>query len=378
MGYWKNKLLEWDQRGYGSIGTVVCHGCFGDYAIKEYIKRHGKRQKCDYCHNIRKSHSLEEVIGLIVESAYAEYEDANGCMGYESKEGGFIGANTFDAYDFIHDELNQEMEIENEDLLNDITNTISDSITWCEYNPYGLRLHEYDYQEWEKFTNEVKKTPSKKIMSYDILKKISLYIEELDLIVQSGKGCGFYRSRGHTKLETYSSAKSLGAPPTDSATANRFSKCGESMFYGAEDIDTTLEEIADQKYEAVTTAKFYPTRSLLLLDLTKIKKIKWISLFDERRELRSPLIFLREFQKAIAQPVNGVIEEYLPTQMFSTYLRTIFKTATGACLDGIIYESSRIANKKCYALFFNNDDMVENKSNKFNKLWVDKSTIKRM
>lgn len=248
----------------------------------------------------------------------------------------------------------------------------------CAYDPYGLRLHEYDYQEWEKFANEVKKNPSKKITSYVILKKISRYIEELDLIVQSGKGCGFYRSRGHTKLETCSSAKALGAPPTACATANRFSKCGESMFYGAEDIDTTHEEIAAQKYEAVTTAKFYPTRRLLLLDLTKIKKIKWISLFDERRKLRSPLVFLRDFQKAISQPTNGDIEEYLPTQMFSTYLRTIFKITTGARLDGIIYESSRIANKKCYALFFNNDDMSENKNSKLKKLWVDKSTIKRM
>lgn len=145
MGYWKNKMAEWDARGYKDIETVVCYSCFGDYAIKNYIKLHGERQKCDYCHKLRKSFPLEEVIGLIINSANVEYEDATGCMGYCSHEGGFIGANTFDLWDFVHDILNQEMEIENELLLTDIYNTLNDCVTWCERDPYSLRFHEYDF-----------------------------------------------------------------------------------------------------------------------------------------------------------------------------------------------------------------------------------------
>jgi hypothetical protein len=379
MGYWKNKLAEWEQRGYKDIDTMVCHCCFGDYAIKDYIKLHGERQKCDYCHKVRKSCSLEKVIGLIVESANTEYEDATGCMGFCSEEGGFIGADTFDVYDFVYDVLNQEMNIENEELLKDIYNTLDDSVTWCDSDPYGLRLHESDFLEWKEYTDAVKKNPSRSVTSYPILQKVANYLEELDLIVLSSKSHGFYRSRGHERHETFSTAKALGAPPAKNAAANRFSQSGQSMFYGADDIETTLAEINVLNYEAVTSAMFYPTKRLLLLDLTKIKSIKWISLFDtERRDLRSPLVFLKRFQEAISQPVNGVEEEYLPTQLFSTYLKTIFKTEDGTQLDGILYESSKIPDKECCALFFDNDDMSDFKNCKFKKLYIDKDTITKV
>lgn len=377
MGYWKNKQIEWDQRGYKSIDTVVCHCCFDDYAIKNYIKLNGEQQKCDYCHKFRKAYSLEKVIGLIVESSKTEYEDATDCMGYCSKEGGFIGAATFDMYDFVHDILNEEMNVDNEKLLNDICSTINDNITWCEINPYGLRLHESDFLEWEKYCDDVKKNPSRDVTNFLILQKVSNYLEKLNLIVYSKKSQGFYRSRGHKKHERPTTAKELGAPPAIYAAANRFSQSGQSMFYGAYNIETTLAEINATNYEAVTSAMFYPTKKLLLLDLTKINEIKWISLFDdERRSLRSPLVFLKKFQESISQPVNGVEENYLPTQLFCIYLKTIFITETGAKLDGIIYESSKTPGKRCCALFFDNNDMSDYKCNKHKKLFMDKNIIR--
>lgn len=375
MSFAKDLLDTLDSRGFGQIETVVCHACVGDYAIKNYIKHHGERQKCDYCKKVRISYSLENVIGLIVESAKKEYQYAIDVMGYCSKEGGFMGANTYDTWEFVHDILNVEMEIEDASLLEDISNTMYFE-SWCEFNPYAMRLHEKDFSEWEKFSKDVKIKKTDDLKNYPILTNVSSYLEQLGVITYSQKKVGFYRTLGHIKNKTLSTSKDLGSPPMEFSSTNRFSMNGQSMFYGAEDIDTTLKEIYSDEYEAVTSAKFYPTKKLLLLDLTKIKEIGWISMFDEDLcELRSPFIFLRNFQKTVSKPINGRKNEYLPTQLFSTYLKTIFETESGEQLDGILYESSKKPNSTCCALFFENDEMTDHKYTKDKKLYMDQNTV---
>ena len=47
-------------------------------------------------------------------------------------------------------------------------------------------------------------------------------------------------------------------------------------------------------------------------------------------------------------------------------------------MDGILYESSKIPDKKCCALFFDNNDMTDNKIIKYKNLYMDKDTITRI
>lgn len=368
-----------DERGYGSIETVIGSCCVGDYALKAFIKRNGTKQKCDYCGKNRICVNLEELLELIVRSAKEEYEDANGCMGWNGREGGFQGAPTFDNWDFVYEILNDEMEIENDALLKDIIFTLNDSVVWCENDPYGLRIHEEDYVEWEEFCNSVKKDKlpiTDMALSHEILDTIGQYIEELGLIVTNNKKTGYFRSRPDNK-SIYNTAKSLGSAPSEFAEENRMSQKGTSMFYGSEDIETTLREIDTRGVTYVSSAKFFPTVALRVLDLTKLKLIKFPSLFDEaKRKLRSPLIFLRSFASDISKPVKRSKKVgYLPTQVFTEYLRHVYKSIDDNKIDGIIYESSKISGRKCCVLFFDNNGCTDSKKEKTKKLWMDKETI---
>lgn len=382
MGYWKNKLIEWEDRGYGSIDTIVCSCCFGDYAIKAFIKKNGTKQKCSYCGKTRVATDLEEVLGLIVRSASAEYEDANGCMGWDHEEGGFHGAPTYDNWDFVRDILNYEMRIENEELVRDIIDTLNHSVTWCEDNPYNLRIHEEDYLDWQNFCRSVKSrrsSLSKLASSYDILDGIGEYIDKLGLIVRIKKSDGFYRSRPHEKFEKFNLAKDIGSAPSCRAKENRMSPEGMSMFYGAEDIDTTLLEIRADAKQSVTSAKFHPTKTLHVLDLTKLEQLTFPSLFDEDNRIkRSPLIFLKNCAADISKPIyKKESKEYRPTQVFTEYIKNIYKLNDHEILDGIIYKSSW-NGRKCYVLFFDHDQCTDDRDEKTKKLWMDEASLTRM
>lgn len=137
LGYLKNKQIEYEQRGYGSIDTFVCSDCFDNESIKTFIKDNTTSNNCDYCKNKSVcfiAAPLEDVIGLIVTSIQTEWEDANNCVGWDSSEGGWQHDKVIDTYDLIADEFGSELGIENDILREDIINTIND-LSWCPVSP---------------------------------------------------------------------------------------------------------------------------------------------------------------------------------------------------------------------------------------------------
>ncbi|WP_097006987.1 HEPN-associated N-terminal domain-containing protein [Lacrimispora amygdalina] len=379
MGYLKNKQIEYQERGYSSIDSIICTSCVGDHAIKSFIRNIGTKNKCDYCSKIRKCCKLEDLIGHIVESIRFEFEDATGCMHWEGKEGGFIGARTYDNYNMVFDKLSPEMGIEDEAVLTDIYKTLNDSIEWCDKDPYALRIHEEDYIEWKQFCKSAKSPTSSFediALKSQILYKITEHFQELGLIKNINKDTGFYRSVIHDKAENVDSAKRIGSAPVKYAAANRMSRKGVSMFYGAEDIETTLKEIGAKPSDTVTSAKFYPSERIKVLDLTQLDSIEFPSLFDPtKRHLRSPLIFMRNFATDVSKKCNGKPIQYLPTQIFTEHIRNFYKEFK---LSGIIYNSSLVKGKKCCVLFFNNEHCIECNSNLKNALYMDKASLKNI
>lgn len=368
MGYWKNKQIAIDERGYGEINTIVCNSCFGDYALKKYIKSYGERSKCDYCGMHRKSMRLEEVLGFILECIKYEYEDANGCMGWNGREGGFQGAHTWVTYDFIHEALNYEMEVENSKLLDHIIETMND-ITWCEYDPYNLRSYDENIHEWKEYAFKAEKSQQP---DADILDTICQYIKTNKLIKTHSKKISYFRGVVHNTDEDVNTAKRIGSAPSKFSATNRMSSANESVFYGADDIETCVKEISNNnnKIELITLAKFYPSHKLKILDLTRLG-INIPSLFDEgNRDKRNSSMFLRIFSGEISKPVEpNEINKYIPTQKLAHYLKNEFK------LDGIAYESSKNQGHKCYVLFFENKDCSDNVGVRGHKLCMDQSTI---
>ena len=373
MGYAKSLMAEYDARGYGSSDKHVCHGCIGDYALKEYITINGYRQKCDYCHKVRKCVELEDLMSRIINGIKFEYEDATGCMGYDSKEGGFYGARTWDNWDLVHDQL--ELGIEEDSLLDDIVNTMDDSVTWCEIDPYHWRESKEHLSLWRSFCNQVKKETRYVFFRaktgdgkyepepFEILDIIGANLEQLGLIRNISKGTTFFRGRMHQLSESYNTDKDLGAPPYYAATSNRMSPEGISIFYGASDANTVLHEIYDKQKDMATVAEFYNLRELKCIDLTVLEQIPFPSLFDEkRRNNRESLSFILDFNEDITKEIDtfkGI--EYVPAQVVAEYFRHVFRLQDDSKIDGIVYKSSVVEWGICYALFFDNEQCIYTK-----------------
>lgn len=122
-----------DERGYGHCDNYVCRDCIGNKSLYEYIKNNDQMNICYYCHNHRKVVAIEELLKPIMSGTRFEYDEAVNCLGYQ--DGEYLGK-TFDAYDLIYDKLIDELMIDNESILNDLVETIGDTV-WCQANPYS-------------------------------------------------------------------------------------------------------------------------------------------------------------------------------------------------------------------------------------------------
>ena len=220
----------------------------------------------------------------------------------------------------------------------------------------------------------LKEKKKKKTSDY-ILDTICQYINKNKLIKIQSKNISYFRGVVHDANEVVNTAKRIGSAPSEFAATNRMSRANESVFYGAEDIDTCVKEISNHKTKKklITLAKFYPSRKLKILDLTRLG-INIPNLFDEEnREKRNSSIFLRKFSEEISKPVKtNERNKYIPTQNLAHHLKIEFK------LDGIAYESSKNQRHKCYVLFFENKDCTDNVSVRGHQLWMDQSTIIQM
>lgn len=370
MGWAKNQMMEQEARGYGSIDKSVCEDCVGDYALKQFVTDNGDEGICDYCNNEGVCIDVESLIGKIMDGVRFEYEEAVECMGVE--EGEFIGADTWDTYDLLRDELGADMEL-NDDLLDDIVQTVNDT-TWCERDPYQLRESKEKSSMWNAFSQMVKtktryvffRMPEKdkyqEEAAFLILDYISDEIERLGLIKSLASGTRFFRGRMHDKKTKIEFAKDLSSPPHEKAKSNRMSAEGISIFYGADCEKAAIAEIYDSRYKFATTAVFQNLCDIQVIDLTQITNISFPSLFDEeRRDYRESLDFLRELNDNLTKPIESMESiEYIPAQIVAEYFRFLYYQDKS--IDGIIYRSSKVKDGVCYALFFDQKQCLESDS----------------
>lgn len=368
MGLAKNQMMEQEEREYGSIDKLVCEDCVGDYALKQFVTDNGDKGTCDYCDSEGVCIDVESLIGKIMDGIRFEYEEAVECMGVEKGE--FIGADTWDTYELLYEELGPDMEL-NDDLLDDIVKTVNDT-TWCERDPYQLRESKEKASMWTAFSHMVK-TKTRYVFfrmperdkyqeeaAFLILDHISDEIERLGLIKQLPPGSKFYRGRMHDKKTEIELAKDLSSPPHEKAKSNRMSAEGISIFYGAGNEETAITEIYDSRYPLATTAIFQNLYDIQVIDLTQISNIPYPSLYDEeRRDYRESLAFLRELNDNLTRPIESMESiEYIPAQIVVEYFRFLY-TYHGKSIDGIVYRSSKVKDGVCYALFFDQSQCLE-------------------
>lgn len=381
MGAAKERADEIAARGYQDVDKFVCAKCVSDKVLKRAINLNASSETCDYCHKISKNKNIaapvETIIALILEGFTYEWENPLNELSYISSEGGWQGE-VLDHWD-ISEHIQDEAEIENEELLRDIRESLIDR-KWC--RPNSMSWEEALSFSWNAFTKLIKhkyrytlSQISEEISysSYEsgfISPKKMLHVlgrianAHKGLIVELPKETEIFRVRWFEEKpnENLLCAKELGTPPEECAViTNRMSPSGIPLFYGALDEKTAVTEtVNDKKYAHRVIAKFKNVKNLKVLNLCSLPKMP--SLFDKKnRDARDIIRFLRKFSDNVSCSIDRDDRrehiEYVPTQMLSEYFRYIFKYKKNK-IDGILYPSSKTSGS-CCALFIENEECMD-------------------
>ena len=134
------------------------------------------------------------------------------------------------------------------------------------------------------------------------------------------------------------------------------------MLYAADDFETACREVADPDQmtgKEVTGAKFRTVIPLNLLDLTAIQHPRsFFSNLDRRS--RHAIEFLEEFAAELSRLIQRDERqhiEYVPTQVFTEYVRFEMRTPAGEPLHRIKYRSSQ-TGRACYVMFAEQADCL--------------------
>lgn len=136
-------------------------------------------------------------------------------------------------------------------------------------------------------------------------------------------------------------ARLLGTPAPGIGQAGRMNAKGQPAFYGATTVELAMAEVRPPVGAWVATAAFEFVRSVRLLDLRSLARIRiptGLSYFDPTTTaIAQRYDFLRTLSSRLVQPVMPDLQgrDYLVTQVIADYLATREKGA----IDGIIYPS---------------------------------------
>lgn len=377
MGYWKQKMIEEQDRGWSSLGgKCVCAKCIEDPFLSAFVSENAIEHECDYCG--RKSRKkpiavgMDDIMEVIDEGIRSEWghPDDEG-VAYETAEGGYQGE-VLDTYDLIYEKL--ENPFANKKVADDVISSFTQQgALWCQKDFYGLLPQDVLHYGWEEFVRVVKYSKrylfSKDMGEADFLgrkeelppgqflERLGEIITEIGLVRSLKAKSLIYRVRVHKPEETYQTATSLGTPTVENARfSNRMSPAGIPMFYGAFDEVTAVKETFDPQRKnrpVITVGQFRTARAFPVVDLTRVPSVP--SIFDlERRDSRPAIIFLHHFMRDLGAPVTKDGREhidYVPTQIVTEYIRHLYKHPDYGIVRGILYRSAK-GEGSCCVFFF--------------------------
>jgi len=164
-----------------------------------------------------------------------------------------------------------------------------------------------------------------------VLRELGDIVEGLGLLRVLPAGYRVWRARAHESPSIDGSAKGLGTVPDEMALqANRLSPAGIAMFYGAEDTETAVQEIAARSLASwVTFGQFETSQSCMVVDFAGFSAM----LSDPSPALgqhadrdRHPLVFVRSLLAQLSRPAREQYEriDYVPTQVVTEYLLRVY------------------------------------------------------
>ena len=380
MGRSKEDMMDWDSLGIcPGNDRHVCGVCIGDRILADVVAQNATATSCAYCERQSDrpfSARLSRVVRFMAEIINEEWVNPANELPYDSGEGGFQGAEVLDASDLL-----EEIEFypENDQLFEDVVSWFSGQ-EWCRRDAFSLSPSERTQFGWKRFCLEVThvrrytfwSSLDDSVSEYDpdylppgkMLEEIWEVVRDLDLIREFPQGSKFWRAQEHDAGEELPVPKHYTSPPLDSAIQpNRMSPAGIPMFYGTEDFDTAVLEVSGLEATPGRVASgllFEAMRPLRILDLDHLGQHgSYYSSGGRDWWHRSK--FLRYFSQEVSKPFardNRQHIDYVPTQVFTEYVRYHMRGPDGESVDGICYLSSR-NHRPCYVLFFDQDDCLK-------------------
>ena len=382
MGEPKEDMMKWEELGiYQGNRGHVCAECIGDPVLADLISQNARKTSCSYCH--RQSDRpftapLSYLVEIMAEIIREEWVDPVHELPFESAEGGYQGAPVLEG-----DELLEEIKFlpENEQLFEDVASWFS-SHPWCRRDAFSLTPSEIGQMGWKRFCQEVMHVRRYTFWtSLDdfvpeyhpdylppgrMLAEIKAVVDDLSLIREFPQETQFWRAQEHKQGELLTVPDRFTSPPLSQAKQpNRMSPAGIPMFYGAEDFDTAVLEVSGKELKRGCETSgliFKALRPLHLLDLNHLGR--HASYFGANgRELWHRSRFLRYFARDVSKPIDRDERQhidYVPTQVFTEYVRYHMASPSGQRVDGIRYLSSR-NYRPCYVLFFDQEDCLKSR-----------------
>lgn len=340
---------------------MVCSGCVGS-ALGKYIIKHGYCGYCSCCNqNQPKVMTIDNIEQHILQSWSKYYESAEdfGTDAYETFGVYEIG----DLLDCYRDDL--ELEDANPEFIERLRLDLEE-YQWFDLNEGSIHGEKAMLYNWETFCRIVKHekryfllySKEHKYSSAnprDTLESIAKLIQSQRIVTEISPDEPIYRGRAFSNCVKISelSATDLGTPkPEYSKTPNRFSPEGIPLFYGSFDLETVKYEVCNNQ-DNLVIGEFHTLKEIAVIDFAKLPPIP--SIYDEEDCDYSGIAFLSDFEEAISEPVEKSGLDYIPTQVFTEYIREVF----GETIKGIKYSSSKNLGKNNMVLFYKNKDCFD-------------------
>lgn len=376
MGWVKKHLMELEEQGNWTSSELadkyVCTCHFEDKYLNEIIQSHGKQGTCSYCGKQSVVCDMETLceqivwkIGLYYQPldnaglylADGFYDDEQEVISGFKRIGEYVVPENLTYFDSVDALMNGLDLTTDDDNLYDDINSCFTTEQWISSDMYDEDRSVKYANQWDRFVDTVTHygrftflaTPEfrniiqeKEGHSDDILSVLSDLIIEQGLVKKLAKGTKLYRARKVDDVNMKYKFFDITSPPDNLAFPNRMSPAGISMFYASFEKETATNECVGGDSAGLIVGNFETVKDLRVIDLTSIPEQSfWMNNWQENQ-------FLHHFNENITKRVDPKDTnhlQYIPTQVFTEFLRYMFRDANGEQVDGLIYGSSKTKEK---------------------------------
>jgi hypothetical protein len=309
--------------------SLCCEHCFDDEYLKDYIRKEGSLNTCNFCGKsgghcidpIELSNLFEPVVGL-----YTPVEDFMPL--HDLKEGNG---------DFIWERLQDDWQIfaigyeEQEKLLRDMfpSDTYKDPspqfLNSCveredEYWGADIEHNEGMKKHWEEFREEIlykNRFFPRKTLDLKLIESLFPHFSE-----KISQNSTFYRARishdGNLKP-----CSEIGKPSANKSKNGRANPIGIPYLYVASDIDTVIAEIRPSIGDKVTVGKFRVVSDFYVIDLRDPGIESPFMYGEDIDHVLVHLNFMRILGRELSKPVEPISSniEYVPTQYLCEFIK---------------------------------------------------------